>query len=112
MRLSSLELTDHRNIAHAVLHPDPHLTVLCGPNGQGKTNLLEAIWLLTGGKSFRGEKITGSLSFADAALKCGIALVPGIAFGDDNCIRLSYAISIEDIKEGLRRLKEFIGELK
>ena len=40
MRLSSLELTDHRNIAHAVLHPDPHLTVLCGPNGQGKTNLL------------------------------------------------------------------------
>ena len=64
------------------------------------------------GKSFRGEKITGSLSFADAALKCGIALVPGIAFGDDNCIRLSYAISIEDIKEGLRRLKEFIGELK
>ena len=38
------------------LHPDPHLTVLCGPNGQGKTNLLEAIWLLTGGKSFRGSK--------------------------------------------------------
>src|SRR5699024_9738789 len=56
MRLSSLELTDHRNIAHAVLHPDPHLTVLCGPNGQGKTNLPEAIWLLTGGKSFRGAK--------------------------------------------------------
>ena len=26
------------------------------PNGQGKTNLLEAIWLLTGGKSFRGAK--------------------------------------------------------
>ena len=40
MRLTHLELTDHRNIAHAVLDPDPHLTVLCGPNGQGKTNLL------------------------------------------------------------------------
>ena len=53
MRLTHLEVTDHRNIAHAELHPDPHLTVLCGPNGQGKTNLLEAIWLLTGGKSFR-----------------------------------------------------------
>ena len=39
-----------------MLDPDPHLTVLCGPNGQGKTNLLEAIWLLTGGKSFRGSK--------------------------------------------------------
>ena len=44
MRLTHLALTDHRNIAHAVLDPDPHLTVLCGPNGQGKTNLLEAIW--------------------------------------------------------------------
>ena len=44
MRLTHLEVTDHRNIAHAELHPDPHLTVLCGPNGQGKTNLLEAIW--------------------------------------------------------------------
>ena len=43
MRLTHLEVTDHRNIAHAELHPDPHLTVLCGPNGQGKTNLLEAV---------------------------------------------------------------------
>ena len=56
MRLTHLELKDHRNIVHAELTPDPHLTVLCGPNGQGKTNLLEAIWLLTGGKSFRGAK--------------------------------------------------------
>ena len=56
MRLTHLEVTDHRNIAHAELHPDPHLPVLCGPNGQGKTNLLEAIWLLTGGKRFRGSK--------------------------------------------------------
>lgn len=47
MRLTHLELTNHRNIAHAELNPDPHLTVLCGPNGQGKTNLLEAVWLLT-----------------------------------------------------------------
>ena len=30
--------------------------MICGNNGQGKTNLLEAIWLLTGGKSFRGGK--------------------------------------------------------
>ena len=64
------------------------------------------------GKTFEGLKITGSLSFADCALKKGVAVVPGIAFGDDNCIRLSYAISIEDIKEGLDRLIDFIKELK
>lgn len=64
------------------------------------------------GKSFDGKKITGSLSFADCALEKGVALIPGVAFGDDNCIRLSYAISIEDIKEGLSRLKDFIKEVK
>lgn len=64
------------------------------------------------GKSFEGQVIDGSLSFADCALKKGVALIPGIAFGDDNCVRLSYAISMEDIKEGLKRLKEFIAEIK
>lgn len=64
------------------------------------------------GKDFNGEKITGSLSFADAALKKGVAVIPGAAFGDDRCIRLSYAISKDDIKEGLDRLCAFIKELR
>ena len=64
------------------------------------------------GKKFNGAPINGSLSFADAALNKGVAVVPGLAFGDDNCIRLSYAISLADIKEGLERLKSFIKELK
>ena len=63
------------------------------------------------GKSYKGQKIEGSLSFADCALKEGIALIPGVAFGDDDCIRLSYATSMEDIKEGLKRLDNFIKEL-
>ncbi len=64
------------------------------------------------GKKFNGEVVNGSLAFADCALKKGVALIPGIAFGDDNCIRLSYAISKEDIKEGLARFAEYISELK
>ncbi len=64
------------------------------------------------GKSFEGAKIEGSLSFADCALKKGVALIPGVAFGNDDCIRLSYAISKEDIVEGLNRLKAFVNELK
>ena len=64
------------------------------------------------GKTFDGVKINGSLTFADCALKKGVALIPGVAFGNDDCIRLSYAISIEDIKEGLTRFIEFVNELK
>ena len=43
MRLLSLEVTNYRNIASASLTPGRELTVICGNNGQGKTNLLEAI---------------------------------------------------------------------
>lgn len=66
----------------------------------------------TFGKSFDGVKIDGSLSFADCALKKGVALIPGVAFGNDDCVRLSYAISKEDIVEGLDRLAQFVNELK
>ena len=44
MRLLSLEVENYRNIASASLTPGRELTVICGNNGQGKTNLLEAIW--------------------------------------------------------------------
>ncbi len=56
MKLLSLELEHYRNIQKASLTPGAELTVICGNNGQGKTNLIESIWLLTGGKSFRGGK--------------------------------------------------------
>lgn len=56
MRLLSLQAENYRNIISAELIPGRELTVICGNNGQGKTNLLEAVWLLTGGKSFRGGK--------------------------------------------------------
>ncbi len=64
------------------------------------------------GKTYEGQLIGGSLAFADAALKKGVAVVPGAAFGNDNCIRLSYATSMDDIKEGLNRIAEFVKELK
>ncbi len=64
------------------------------------------------GKKYEGTVIDGSLSFAECALKAGVALIPGAAFGDDNCIRLSYAISMEDIKEGINRIAKFIREIK
>ncbi len=64
------------------------------------------------GKKFDGQVVDGSLKFADLALQKGVALIPGVAFGNDECIRLSYAISNEDIVEGIKRLQSFISELK
>lgn len=53
MSLVSLTVTDFRNLASAELAVDGKLTCLVGDNGQGKTSLLEALGLLTFGKSFR-----------------------------------------------------------
>jgi aspartate aminotransferase len=41
-----------------------------------------------------------------------VSLVPGGAFGDDHCVRLSYAASEKDLAEALRRMKETLSKLK
>jgi aspartate aminotransferase len=38
-----------------------------------------------------------------------VAVVPGLAFGDDKTIRISYATSMENIEKGLQRLKKFVS---
>ena len=54
MRLQRLWLTDFRGYASAELEPAPGLTAVVGANGQGKTNLLEAVAWLATLSSFRG----------------------------------------------------------
>ena len=59
------------------------------------------------GKTFKGKRIENSTDIADYLLKeAQVAVVPGEAFGYDNCIRLSFATSIEKIKTGLDRIKQ------
>lgn len=62
------------------------------------------------GKEIEGVKINSSVDFANLLLdKCKVAVVPGLAFGDDNYVRLSYATSMENIVEGLNRIKSLLG---
>lgn len=53
MIVARLELTDFRNYAHAVIELGAGVTVIVGPNGQGKTNLVESIGVLATGASHR-----------------------------------------------------------
>src|SRR4029079_5666898 len=52
--LRRLELTDFRNYAHATVELGPGFTVVTGANGEGKTNLVEAMAWLATLESFRG----------------------------------------------------------
>ena len=59
------------------------------------------------GKKIKNIDINGSMDFANLLLEdAQVAVVPGIAFGVDNYVRLSYAASQEKIKEGLNRIKK------
>lgn len=56
MRVQSLRLENFRNIPSLFITPGEGVNIIYGDNAQGKTNLLEAVWLLSGAKSFRGAK--------------------------------------------------------
>jgi len=65
------------------------------------------------GGELDGKTIDGSLAFADACLDAGrVAVVPGIAFGTDAFVRISYAVSIEEIDRGMDRLAEFLTRIR
>ena len=64
------------------------------------------------GKKYQGKTITNSIEFADVLLDAEkVATVPGVSFGADDCLRLSYSLSEADIEEGLARIKRFVNEL-
>ena len=59
------------------------------------------------GRSFKGKKIEGSIELASFLLEEGkVALVPGIAFGADKNLRLSFAASVNTIKQGVERISK------
>lgn len=63
MIVKSISCKNFRNIEEEVLIPCENMNVICGENAQGKTNFLEALWLFTGAKSFRGAKDSEFLKF-------------------------------------------------
>ncbi|MCL6630898.1 MAG: aminotransferase class I/II-fold pyridoxal phosphate-dependent enzyme, partial [Armatimonadetes bacterium] len=65
------------------------------------------------GKSYGDKTINGSDSFAAFLLEeARVAVVPGSGFGADENIRLSYAASMEDIRNGIERIGEVVTKLK
>ena len=65
------------------------------------------------GKSFNGQVMNNSTDIAMYLLnEAGVATVMGSAFGNDNCIRLSYATSEENLIEAMRRMKEALAKLQ
>lgn len=91
MHLKSLYLRNFRNYKDAEIHFSPRLNVIYGDNAQGKTNLLEAIYLVATGRSFRtqhiGELIRENEPFfhLEAAwVRDGVSQIAKITFDGQN----------------------------
>ncbi len=83
--VSRFALTDFRSYADALIEPEPGFVLLYGENGAGKTNLLEAVSLLSPGRGIRGAALSemarkdGNGGFAVAARLGEIDIGTGIA---------------------------------
>lgn len=63
MRVESLRLSSVRNLVPTLLEPSARFNVFAGDNGQGKTNLLEAVFVVATVRSFRTSQLTDLLAF-------------------------------------------------
>ena len=64
MIILNLNCKNFRNLENINISPCEEMNVICGENAQGKTNILEAIWLFTGAKSFRTSKDNNFISLS------------------------------------------------
>lgn len=69
MHITQLTLGNVRSVAHATLAPGPRFNLIVGNNGAGKTSVLEAVHLLSNGKSFRGRVADGLIRVGTPALE-------------------------------------------
>lgn len=113
MQLTALDLTDYRSYPRLTLPVQPGITVLVGPNGQGKTNVVEALWYLATLSSHRvphdaalvhrGEStaiIRASFERAGRPLQVDLEITPGTS----NRARLQ--------GQNVARLRDLLGEVR
>lgn len=77
MVLELIRVVNLRNISEGLLEPGPGINFIEGPNGSGKTSLLEAIYMLGRGKSFRGNSIGAAIQEDKSALELYGVIVNG-----------------------------------
>lgn len=63
MIIKKISVDGFKNLCEVDISPEEKVNIICGENAQGKTNLIEAIWLMSGAKSFRTTRQTDLIGF-------------------------------------------------
>lgn len=66
MYVKDLQFKNYRNLNDGIISPCEKINVIYGNNAQGKTNIIEALWLFCGGHSFRGSKENEFIKFGES----------------------------------------------
>ncbi len=113
MRLRHLWLTDFRSYAEADLELGDGLTAICGPNGHGKTNILEAVGLLATLDSFRGSP---SEALVRAGAARSVVRAEGEREGRDLLIEVELVVGgrtrAQVNRQRLARTRDLLGAIR
>jgi DNA replication and repair protein RecF len=91
--LSRLQVTDFRCLQSAELDPDSHFTLISGPNASGKTSLLEAIYSLGRGRSFRTRRLEHLIRHGEERF---------VVFGEVETTTRRVPMGVEGSRNGIR----------
>ena len=112
MIIKSLELTDFRNYAHASVQFSDGTNILYGNNAQGKTNILEAIFLSSTTKSHKGSKDREIIRFGEAQSHIRTEVVrDGATYRVDMHLRSAGSKVIAIDTKKIKRAAELMGLL-
>ncbi|MEA3173649.1 MAG: replication and repair protein RecF [Gammaproteobacteria bacterium] len=93
MTLGRVQLTDFRSLHSAILQLDPVFTLITGPNASGKTSVLESIYLLGRGRSFRTRRL-------DHLIRHGAERF--VVFGEVDAGGRRIPVGVEGTADGIR----------
>lgn len=94
MYITKLYVNGFKNLIDININPHPKLNIFCGKNAQGKTNLIEAIWICSGVKSFRNTKDKSMININEEVLNIELA------FKDNNREQIiKYNMARTNLKE-------------
>jgi DNA replication and repair protein RecF len=97
MKVTKIEITNFRNLVNTFFQPDPGINIFYGENGSGKTSVLEAIYYLSIGRSFRSKAITNIITHTKDQFTIYSSLL-----GKDNDV---IPVGIEKNMSGFNRLR-------
>ena len=115
MKITRIELRNFRNYDYLILEPHPGINLFFGPNGSGKTNLLEAIHYCALGKSHRISRDENAVLTGEKVASCGIRVQGRLARADLQ-VRLQPGEAVKKIvyvdQVRVKRFSEMMGKLR